>query len=347
MVRALREVVDDARTRVLLDDGDVVLDIGANDGTLLRLYPDGVRRVAYEPAENLWPLLRGHAWDSPDGIAAIYGYFPTILNGEPVGMEQPAKIITSVACFYDVEDPNQFVEGIKRSLAPDGVWINQLAYLPDTLATNNFGDIVHEHLTYWTIASFNALLQRHGLMLEDWSHNDVNGGSVRFIVRHADGRESKAAVYSDNFGMLALKRFAQRISLQRAEVRNFLQAAKHAGQLVVGYGASTKGNTYMQYWGIGPDLVEFVADRNPDKHGKYTPTGQRVISEEEARAMRPAYFLALPFHFIEAFIEREQDFLESGGQFVVPFPSLHFAKGGDPGSHILQEATVSDNRAAV
>ena len=222
-----------------------------------------------------------------------------------------------------------FLGAIKACLAEDGVWINQLAYLPATLATNNFGDIVHEHLTYWTISTFAALLKQHGLMLYNWTHNDVNGGSVRFIVKHDTGADDLLEAWADPVGLLALRKFAARIKLQRTEVRDFLHRAKRDGKLVVGYGASTKGNTYLQYWGVEADLMAAIADRNPDKHGKFTPTGQIVISEDEMRNEQPDYLLVLPFHFIDAFVEREEDLLAHGTQMAVPFPTLHFIGGAD------------------
>lgn len=352
MVSALRDIVSHACSLVTLEPGDVVVDIGANDGTLLRMYPEGVTRIAYEPAENLWPALQanggGFSAASGNGIGTIFGYFPQVLNDDVVGMEPGAKIITSIACFYDSDDPNRFVEGIKKCLAPGGVWINQLAYLPDTLATNNFGDICHEHLTYWTLGSMTRLLERHGLAIESWSHNDVNGGSFRLVVRHA----AEVPMRYDQNNLTPIMdsqwhRFRNMMLAQRDQVRSWLIEARHNGQKVIGYGASTKGNTYLQYWGIGADLLPLIADRNPDKYGKYTPTGQLVISEAEARDLEPDAFFVLPFHFLDAFVEREHLFLARGGQFVVPFPTFRLVNGGGVDANLQPEETVPDNRVAV
>lgn len=341
MVSALADVVRDARGRVPLSAGDVALDIGANDGTLLRQYPADVVKLAYEPAINLY-------YDLEASGAQIAGtFFPNVIGGKPVGLKQKAKIITSIAMFYDVDDPNMFVEGIKACLAEDGVWICQMAYLPATLLANNFGDIVHEHLTYWSIGPFNTLLKRHGLTLLNWSHNDVNGGSIRLIVGHDTGQADVTSGWTDPVGLLALKKFGQRIRLQRSEVRDFLHRCKRDGKLVVGYGASTKGSTYLQYWGVGPDLLAAIADRNPEKAGKFTPTGQLVISEDEMRDEQPDYLLVLPFHFIDSFVQREADLLEHGTQFVVPFPNVHFVGGADAGREQVAVATAArPNEAA-
>ena len=319
MVAALKDVYDQARCVVDVGPGDAVVDIGANDGTLLRMWPGDVERLGFEPAQNLFFEATAYPNGKPSHI--FPGYWPPKADLKGSG----AKIITSIACFYDSPDPSVFVEAIKRWLHPQGVWINQLAYLPATLESNNFGDICHEHLTMWTVQSFARLLERHGLTLLGYSFNDVNGGSVRFVVGHDDGKPSELP--NDDVGLLALRRFAQRIRLQRTDIRDFLHHAKRDGKRVVGYGASTKGATYLQYWDVGPNLLETIADRNPEKHGKYTPTGQFVISEAQMREERPDYLLALPYHFINAFVEREAEILERGTQFVVPFPELRFVVG--------------------
>lgn len=308
MVAALQDIVRDATSHVSLQRGDVVVDVGANDGTLLGFYPEGVNRLAYEPALNLWGDL------IESGAMVVGGFFPP--HGDPT--HNKAKVVTSIACFYDVEDPGAFVEGVKACLADDGVWINQMAYLPETLRQNNFGDIVHEHLTYWSVSAFDMLLEQHGLEIRNVQFNDVNGGSVRFVV----GRGEHRTQVVDPVTLLMLRRFEQRIRLNRSAVRSFLHEAKRDGHKVIGYAAATKFNSALQYWGIGPELLEFIADRNPAKWGKYTPTGQQVISEEDMRPKRPAYLLCGAHHFIEAFAEREIDLLAVGTEFVIAFPVL-------------------------
>lgn len=316
MVAALRDVVDHARTLVDLQPGDTVLDIGANDGTLLRMYPADVTKVAYEPAQTFWPELTADIKRAGD-------YFPQMIGGEPVALTTKAKIITSIACFYDSDNPNDWVRAIKANLAPDGVWINQLAYLPETIRTNNVGDICHEHLTYWSGDAMDALIRRNGLRIVGWDVNDVNGGSVRMTVKHGPSGIARAGAPVTAEDMAD---FAARIDQNRDDVLTALYDAQGRGRTILGYGASTKGNTYLQYWGVGPDLLPAIADRNPAKWGTFTPTGIPIISEEEARQRNPYAFLALPFHFIDSFVQREADYLNNGGQFLVPFPTLRWVE---------------------
>lgn len=323
MVAALEDVVRDALDRVDMRDGDVWLDIGANDGTLLTAVrahaSDRIVRVAYEPCQEFWPGMQAH------GVKVAGGFFPDMVQGKPAMLAQKATVITSIACFYDADDPGAWVDAIRENLAPDGLWINQLAYLPDTLATNNVGDFCHEHLTYWAIEPFVRLLEQHGLGLRDVSYNDVNGGSVRLVVGHGPSR----VLVRDAVAAPDLCAFRDRIVRERNILRSRLQNARHNNDLVYGYAAATKFNTCLQWWGITPDLVPAIADRNPSKWGTVTPTGQQVISEEEARGDEPDFYLLGAFHFLDQFRDREADWLAHGGRFIVPFPDVHVVGGAD------------------
>lgn len=321
MVAALRDIVDDAASRVELNPGDAWLDIGANDGTLLSMVGPNIVRFAYEPATNLWKDLQPHAeW--------LGRYWPDRSRTRPAAAGFKFKVITSIACFYDTEDPNGWVEGIKEHLHPDGVWVNQMAYLPQTLASNNFGDICHEHLTYWSGYALQHLLARHGLRIMQTTFNDVNGGSFRVVIKHGND----IAWAQDKPTMVTMRRFRQRVDIGRTDVRSFLHACARDDIQVMGYGASTKGNTYLQYWGVGPDLLKYIADRNDEKVGKVTPTGQVVITEEVMRQARPDYLLVLPWHFLDAFVVRETELLDRGTIMAVPFPELRFIGKQDAAS---------------
>ena len=158
---------------------------------------------------------------------------------------------------------------------------------------------------------------RHGL---SWSasFNDVNGGSIRTIATCGESEpRERGRVPDENIAL-----FERRLKIHSLTTWETLDKIVKSGQTIVGYGASTKGNTYLQYWGIGPELVQYIADRNKEKVGKWTPTGQEIISEERMRKMAPGYLLILPWHFLESFKQREQAYLKAGGRFIVPLPRL-------------------------
>ncbi len=321
---ALKSIVDQAigRTRIPLEKGDVVIDIASNDGTLLSFYPQHLFRVGIDPAKNIKPQscdLHINTYFSADAYIAKMG-------------NKKAKIITSIAMFYDLEDPVQFAKDINKILDENGLWIVELSYLPTMLELNSFDTICAEHLEYYSLTSIEHILSKIGMEVEDVELNNVNGGSFRLYIRHKGKAKETEAVRAmrereknaDLTKPSIYFAFASRVEKNKNEMISFLKEQKKLGKKVIGYGASTKGNTILAYYGIGPDLVPYVADRNPIKWGRQTVTRIPIISEEEARSMNPDYLLAFPYHFMKEFLERETDFLKRGGKFVSPIPKLTF-----------------------
>jgi hypothetical protein len=319
MVAALKDVVDDACRRVEFSPyhRDSVLDIGANDGTLLNQYDEGlcIERCGFEPS-NIEPKSQGER-----GIFWRREFFPAS-GWKPAETGDKPKIITSIAMFYDVDDPNRFVSAIRDWLHPDGVWVVQFQDLHAMLACNGFDNICHEHLTYWGQYAFYDLVARHGLKVIDVSHNQTNGGSVRYIVKHGQWDPPRPEPKHATQFAYQLRRFAREAERLKQTTLLMLTEWKAQGKTVYGYGASTKGNTLLQYYGIGPELLPAIADRNPDKWGRLTVgTHIPIISEEEMRQRQPDYLFCLPWHFIDHFTKRED------ATFIVPLPSLHLARG--------------------
>ncbi|PWU14082.1 MAG: hypothetical protein C5B45_05020 [Chlamydiae bacterium] len=322
MKHALKSIVDEAieRSRFFLEKGDIVVDIASNDGTLLSFYPPHLFRVGIDPAKNIKPencnLHINTYFNATDYIAHLGN--------------KKAKIITSIAVFYDLEDPIQFAKDVSSILDENGLWIIELSYLPTMLERNSFDTICAEHLEYYSMTSIEYILSAAGMEVEDVSLNDVNGGSFRLYIRHKDKvnttdavRAIRAYEKTHDFTKISIYfAFASRVENNKNEMLSFLKEQKNIGKKVIGYGASTKGNTILAYYGIGPDLLPFVADRNPIKWGRQTVTRIPIISEEEARAMNPDYLLAFPYHFMKEFLEREADFLKKGGKFISPVPKL-------------------------
>jgi hypothetical protein len=248
------------------------------------------------------------------------------------------KIVTSIAMFYDLEDPKQFVSDVRAVMDPDGLWVVQMSYLPLMLKQNAFDNICHEHLEYYSMQSFEYLLNLYDLEVVDVELNDVNGGSFRAYIcnRSADVPALRDPTYRQLAGERVRALREQEINMGLGETRvyaefafwverikqdvvGFIREQVGLGKRVYVYGASTKGNTLLQYFGLDHSLITAAAERNPDKWGKLT-VGTRIpiISEEEARDAKPDYFLVLPWHFIEEFQARERDYLLSDGRFILP-----------------------------
>ena len=327
MKDALADIVVRAEKLVRLQAGDIVLDIGANDGTLLRSYNRRkLKLVGFEPATNLVDEAR-------TGTTKIFNCFFNHAAFEKEFHNQKAKIITSIAMFYDLDKPNEFVGDIVKTLHRDGIWIVQMNYLATMLENNAFDNIVHEHLEYYSLGSLNILLERHDLAVFDVELNDINGGSIRTYIKHKNcklypitRRVKKTKLFEGKRGLVDHKtyqKFAKRIEDLKEKTYNFVKAEVKKGRTVYVYGASTRGNTLLQYYNLDHRLIKAAADRNPVKWGRRTAgTYIPIISEEKARKEKPEYFLVLPWYFIDEFISREKEFLESGGKFIVPLPDF-------------------------
>lgn len=244
-----------------------------------------------------------------------------------------AKAVTSIAMFYDLEDPGRFVADIAAVLHDDGIWVFEQSYMPRMLELISYDTICHEHLEYYALAQIEHLLKRHGLRVFDVELNNINGGSFRVFVCH---RESARADYAPRLSHLRDYEARGRFQTQgpfdvfrghcerlRHDLRALINTEVAKGRRVHLYGASTKGNTILQYCGLDHTLIEAAADRNPEKWGARTPaTSIPIISEQDSRARRPDYFLVLPWHFRKEFIEREAEFLAMGGKFIFPLPRV-------------------------
>ena len=330
MRTALAGITEQAERRAPLQPGDLVLDIGCNDGTLLRTYrAAGVRRCGFEPAANLQQ-------EAALGTTRIlHDYFNAPAFQAAFG-EDRARIITSISMFYDLEDPNQFVADIVRCLHPEGLWINQMNYLPAMIEQLAFDNIGHEHLEYYSLASLEPLLERHGLMVADAEQNDLNGGSLRLYIRHRASQAQPAPDAAERLKQLRASEekmglrdpevylaFARRIERATQQLGDFVRGEAARGKIIYVYGASTRGSTLLQCAGLDRRWLPAAAERTPFKWGRKTSgTWIPIISEEQARRERPDYFLVLPWFFIEEFRRRERDYLAAGGRLIVPLPEL-------------------------
>jgi len=326
MVEHLRRKAETLQKRVMPGPGDLVLDIGSNDGTSLACYPaNGPTLVGIDPSAR--KFAKYYRLDAE----LIVDFFSAELFRAFFG-ERKAKLVTSIAMFYDLERPQAFVDDVASILADDGVWHLEQSYLPAMLRTNSYDTICHEHIEYYTLRQLDWMMRRAGLRIVDVEFNGTNGGSFAVTVaKQAGPVPTSAAVeraLADEvaLGLDTLKPFEEfwhRVLASRDELLAFLDRARREKKTVIGYGASTKGNVLLQFCGITPEQVPCIAEVNEDKFGCVTPgTWIPIVAEEQARAMDPDYFLVLPWHFRDAIIRREAAFRERGGKLVFPLPRL-------------------------
>jgi NDP-4-keto-2,6-dideoxyhexose 3-C-methyltransferase len=323
MRAALSDITTKASRFVGLGRGDSVLDIGCNDGTLLRSYTvEGIRRTGFEPAENLAP-------DAAVGTDRVVNSFFT---ARPI-LGERFRVVTSIAMFYDLECPNDFVADVTSVLLEEGVWIIEMHYLPLILARSAFDAICHEHLEYYSLSALEPLLERHGLVVADAETNGVNGGSLRVYVVHRNSPAASVRARRERVEALRIRErtanlakrqtyaeFADRVHRIGKSLRSYIESEREQNNRVSVYGASTKGNTLLQVFGLDRTLITSAAERNPEKWGKYTVgTWIPIVSEAEARAQAKD-FLVLPWHFLDEIQNRERDFLARGGKLIAPLP---------------------------
>ena len=333
----LESVVRVAESWVSLTAASMVVDIGCNDGTLLDQYrlADSLDRRGFEPAANAADIARSK------GIRVEESFFG---NEESVALldSKQADVVTSIAMFYDLDDPQAFVDSVAAILAPTGVWIIEMSYLPSMMQTKSLDTICHEHLEYYAMKQLDWMVSRSGMTIIDAHLNAVNGGSLQLVVGHTE-YWSKQVLDATNVNrllaqektldldtLLPYERFARDCELFRSTLVDHVGQLRSSGAVVVGYGASTKGNTLLQYCTLSNEEIAYLADRNPWKEGRVTPgTRIPIVSEDEFRKQAPEIALVLPWHFIDGFVARERKFLESGGAFLVPLPEVRLIQGTD------------------
>lgn len=322
----LQEIVTELLERVQPSPGDVVLDIGCNDGTLLNFYRDRhLTRIGIDPSSKKFA-------DNFDAdIQVIYDFFSADGVREMVG-DRKCRIVTSIAMFYDLEDPIDFMSQIHSILAPDGVWAFELSYMPLMLTNLTYDQICHEHLTYLGLQQIQWMAERANLKILDVSLNFVNGGSFRIMAARKDnpmtpnyeGLKKLLDAEEPLATMAPFERFRNRIVQHRDEVQAFFDTMRSSGKKVYGYGASTKGNIVLNYCGITPQDLIAVSDLQPQKDGLVTPgTRIPIVTHEKLRAAHPDYALVLIWHFRREVIEDEIDYLKKGGKLVFDLPRPH------------------------
>jgi SAM-dependent methyltransferase len=326
MVEHLHGKVDALLARAPLGYGDVVLDIGSNDGTSLSFYPSTATLIGIDPtAAKFAKYYAPH-------VKVVADFFSADAFLKASGGRR-ASIVSSVAMFYDLDRPLDFVRGVHEVLKDGGLWHFEQSYLPTMLATNSYDTICHEHVEYYSITPILWMLNEVGFSIVEITQNDVNGGSFAITAAKSARGQGKHAPIVDRMlaeeralgldTMAPFARFAERVVKHRVDLRERLTRLKAEGGRVFGMGASTKGNVILQYCGIGPDLCACIAEVNEDKFGCFTPgTEIPIVSEAEAASRNPTHFLVLPWHFRKNLIPRAAPLLARGIKLIFPLPEI-------------------------
>lgn len=311
-----------------LRDGSIVLDIGSNDGTLLSFYSEIFQRIGVDPTGMQFIQYY------PQDVQLIADFFTRSTFENAVGKDRMAQCITTISMFYDLPDPLGFMQDVADILDPmTGIWIMEQSYLPTMLDRNSFDTICHEHLEYYALHQIQWMVERTGLRIFDVSTNDCNGGSFRISICHNNAlydtnsedidRMLQNEMHLEILTPRPFYAFKERCTHQKRRLQLLVQAAKRQDRTIYLYGASTKGNTLLQYYGLDGSMIDGAAERNPIKYGRRTPgTNIPIMCEDDVRAKNPHFMLVLPWHFREEFMCREEAYLEKGGRFVFPLPTI-------------------------
>jgi len=310
-----------------LTAGDVVVDIGSNDATLLKAYEcPGLERIGIDPTGNKFRQYY------PDGVRLV----PDFFSAQAYKSQFPsksAKVVTSISMFYDLESPGAFVRDVCDILDEDGVWHFEQSYMPTMLRMNAYDTVCHEHLEYYSLGVVKRLLEQCNMKVIDVQMNAINGGSFAVtaarkssklksndpVINWMLGQEERMGLHTPR----PFRQFEERVFDHRENLVRLIGELNADGKKVVGYGASTKGNVLLQFCGFTQKDIPCIAEVNPDKFGAYTPgTNIPILSEAEVRAMQPDYMLVLPWHFRENIIQREAEYLASGGKLIFPMPEI-------------------------
>ena len=332
MVKHLQGRVTAARDYVALSPNDIVLDIGSNDSTTLQAYGNGgFRLVGMDPS--------GHKFRHyyPKHVQLIPDFFNAPAFAKHFGSEK-AKIITSIAMFYDLDDPTSFMKQVYECLDDEGVWVFEQSYLPLMIERNAYDTVCHEHVSYYALRQIQWMTDRVGFKILDVELNDINGGSFCVTVAKNSSSHTPNSVeiqcildredavgYND---WEVYDRFRERVFQHRDDLKSLLRQLNAAGKDVCGYGASTKGNVVLQFCDVTTKQLRGIAEVNEEKFGAYTPANYiPIASESDIKAGNPDYMIVLPWHFRENILKREQGYLASGGNLIFPLPELEIVYG--------------------
>ena len=322
----LFDLSDIVTERYQLNAKDLVIDIGCNDGTLLSGFKrHGVKTLGVYPAQNL------AAFTEKLGIARHVGFFNSSSAREIARKHGPASAITATNTFPHIPELQDFIQGLDAALAPGGVFVIEAHYLIDILDQGAFDTIYHEHVSYWALGPMRRLFEAHGFEIVNAERLALHHGQLRvFVQRKGKGKvqpgvkeilEHEKARGLDRFDTFVnFAKDVQRIKIELTKSINHLRAS---GKRVVGYGAPAKGNTLLCFLELGPDKIQYIADKSPLKQGLFTPgLHVPVVAPERLLADQPDYVLLLAWNFVDEILAQQAEYRKRGGKFIVPVPHV-------------------------
>jgi hypothetical protein len=309
-----------------IKSGDFVLDIASNDGTLLNFYNKNITKVGIDPLVTRYKkFYKNIEYKIPDFFS-----FNLIKKFK---IKKKFKIITALSVFYDIENPNKFLKDVNSSLDDNGIFLLEYADLFSIIKYKMFDTICQEHITYYSTKVILKILNKNKLRIFDIKRNTINGGSVQYFICKKNAKfntninslksiikeESRLKLENIN----TYKKFFRSIIAIKIKLLNYLDNLIENDKTIHGYGASTKGNVLLQFFGINQKYIKFIADRNPNKYNLFTPgTKIKIISERNSRSMNPNYYLVLPWHFKNEILHREKKTIKKGTKFIFPLPKM-------------------------
>ena len=326
MVNHIKDKINFLKKKFKIKKEDIVIDIGANDGTLLGFLDSKIYKlIAVDPTIKKFKKFY------KKNIIKVPNFF-SFRSVKKYLKNKKAKLITSIAMFYDLPKPVLFAKQIYKTLANEGVWHFEQSYSGFMIKNLSYDTICHEHLEYYSLYSVKKILDSANLKIIDVSFNNINGGSFALTVAKKNSRylENKKIykILKDEKNKKIntshiYKKFYNRINKEKDKMINFFKKIKQQSKLVIGYGASTKGNVLLQYCKINNKNIKYICDVNKDKNGCYTPgTKIQIISEEKAKELKSDYFFVLPWHFKKFILEKEKKIIRRGVKFIFPLPKF-------------------------
>jgi len=317
---------DDVLGRVQPPSGALVVDIGSNDGTLLKFFQKRRMRVlGIDPAREIAQKA------TATGIETLPEMFTPALARQVRQERGPASIITANNVFANIDDLASLTEGIRELLAPDGVFVFESFYLADLIRNMVFDFIYHEHISSFAVKPLQAFFNRLGLELIDAMRVPTKGGSLRYTVQRAQGPHAVSPAvaslieFETSFGLYnpdTFKEFAAKIDALKSQTLRLLRDLQAQGKTIAGYGASVTATTLIYHFGLG-DLLEFIVDDNPAKQNRFSPGLHiPVFSSQALYERKPDYVVVLAWRYVDPIVKRHVAFLDHGGHFVVPVPKV-------------------------